>query len=62
MRQLPLLCFPSPRLSYIHGGNWFDFRGDSLGDFRSVFRVAFSSDFRGDFRGVPPETFPAAGW
>ncbi|PTM07242.1 MAG: hypothetical protein DA443_09725 [Bacteroidetes bacterium] len=62
MRQLPLLCFPSPRLFYILGVNWFDFRGDSLSDFRGVFRGAFSSNFRGDFRGVPPENFPAAGW
>ena len=54
MRQLPLLCFPSPRLFYILGVNWFDFRGDSLGDFRSV--------FRGDFRGERTENFTAAGW
>jgi hypothetical protein len=62
MRQLPLLYFPSPRLSYIHCVNWFDFRGDSLSDFRSVFRGAFSSDFRGDFRGERTENFTAAGW
>ena len=62
MRQLPLLCFPSPRLFYILGVNWFDFRGDSLSDFRSVFRGAFSSNFRGDFRGERTESFPAAGW